>query len=148
MKSVGAQRLSEYKREISNGKAQIVALREKLDDAECVHERAEQAHKESVRFLEKENLQLLLEVKKLKSAIDVVTSKRQGGTTKAEDVLAESDTVESGETTEDLTNFVLQSSSNEECDKENARNGTRGRAMGLGWEDRTVKGIECKKTKG
>ena len=146
MKSVGAQRLSEYKREISNGKAQIVALREKLDDAERVHERAEQAHKESVRFLEKENLQLLLEVKKLKSAVDVVTKNRQGGTTRAEDAPAESGTVESGETTEDLTNFVLQSGSNEECDKENARNGTRGRAMrGLGGKTARSKVSSAKK---
>ena len=54
MKSVGAQRLSEYKREISNSKAKIVALREKLDDAERVHE-GRGSHKGERAFLGKES---------------------------------------------------------------------------------------------
>jgi centromeric protein E len=116
IKSVGARRLIEYKNEIEESKNKIIDLKAKLEKSNSVRQHAEEAHQESIRFLEKENLDLLLEVKKLKSAIDVVVGNNKNKTKNVLKAKTYNDIIDVDNDTADLTNYVLQN------DKENSIN--------------------------
>ena len=123
------RRLNEYKNEITESKNEIDLLRAKLEKSNNAYDRAEEAHKESIRFLEKENLELLLEVKKLKSAIDVVVGNKNTGNkikkknhdfnesiTKKTKVKSYDNIMDDENDTADLTNYIIST------DKENFNN--------------------------
>ena len=129
IKTVGVRRLNEYKNEITESKNEIDLLRAKLEKSNNAYDRAEEAHKESIRFLEKENLELLLEVKKLKSAIDVVVGNKNTGNkikkknhdfnesiTKKTKVKSYDNIMDDENDTADLTNYIIST------DKENFNN--------------------------
>ena len=53
----------------------VCCLNEKISEVETLLQRNVSAHQESVRFLEKENLDLMLQVKRLKSTANIVVQK-------------------------------------------------------------------------
>ena len=71
-----ANEIESLKLNVEGKKKDVVGLNQKIREVEDLLERNVSAHQESVRFLEKENLDLMLEVKRLKkkptSSIDTV----------------------------------------------------------------------------